>query len=46
VAAHFLIRRNGEIVQFVACDQRAWHAGVSRWQGRERCNDFSIGIEL
>jgi len=46
VAAHFLIRRNGEIVQFVSCDARAWHAGVSRWQGRERCNDFSIGIEL
>ncbi len=46
VAAHFLIRRDGEIVQFVACDQRAWHAGVSRWQGRERCNDGSIGIEL
>jgi N-acetyl-anhydromuramoyl-L-alanine amidase len=46
VAAHFLIRRDGEIVQFVACDHRAWHAGVSRWQGRERCNDFSIGIEL
>lgn len=46
VAAHFLIRRDGEIVQFVSCDARAWHAGVSRWQGRERCNDFSIGIEM
>ena len=46
VSAHFLIRRDGEIVQFVACGKRAWHAGVSSWQGRERCNDFSIGIEL
>jgi N-acetyl-anhydromuramoyl-L-alanine amidase len=46
VSAHFLIRRNGELLQFVPCTQRAWHAGVSSWQGRERCNDFSIGIEL
>ncbi|MEQ1773996.1 MAG: 1,6-anhydro-N-acetylmuramyl-L-alanine amidase AmpD, partial [Burkholderiales bacterium] len=46
VSAHFLIRRDGEIIQFVACAQRAWHAGVSHWQGRERCNDFSVGIEL
>lgn len=46
VAAHFLIRRDGELVQFVSCNERAWHAGVSRWQGRERCNDFSIGIEI
>lgn len=46
VSAHFLIRRDGEVVQFVSCLERAWHAGVSRWQGRERCNDFSIGIEL
>jgi AmpD protein len=46
VSAHFLIRRDGELIQFVSCDQRAWHAGVSCWQGRERCNDFSIGIEL
>lgn len=46
VSAHFLIRRDGELVQFVSCDKRAWHAGVSRWQGRERCNNFSIGIEL
>ena len=46
VSAHFLIRRDGELVQFVACGARAWHAGVSSWQGRERCNDFSIGIEL
>lgn len=46
VSAHFLIRRRGELLQFVPCDRRAWHAGVSTWQGRERCNDFSIGIEL
>ena len=46
VSAHFLIRRDGEILQFVPCTQRAWHAGVSCWRGRERCNDFSIGIEL
>jgi N-acetyl-anhydromuramoyl-L-alanine amidase len=46
VSAHFLIRRNGETIQFVPCGKRAWHAGVSTWQGRERCNDFSIGVEL
>ena len=46
VSAHFLIRRDGELIQFAACAQRAWHAGVSSWEGRERCNDFSIGIEL
>lgn len=46
VSAHFLIRRDGTVVQFVPCDKRAWHAGVSCWQGRTRCNDFSIGIEL
>ncbi len=46
VSAHFLIRRDGEIIQFVSCNQRAWHAGLSNWQGRERCNDFSLGIEL
>ena len=46
VSAHFLLRRDGAITQFVACGQRAWHAGVSSWQGRERCNDFSVGIEL
>lgn len=46
VSAHLLIRREGEVVQFVAFDQRAWHAGVSCFEGRERCNDFSIGIEL
>ncbi len=46
VSAHFLIRRDGEPIQFVSTRDRAWHAGVSRWRGRERCNDFSIGIEL
>ena len=46
VSAHFLIRRNGELIQFVSCHKRAWHAGVSTWKGRERCNDYSIGIEL
>jgi len=46
VSAHYLIRRDGEIVQFVEPEKRAWHAGVSQWKGRERCNDFSIGIEL
>ena len=46
VSAHFLIRRDGELLQFVSCGARAWHAGLSRWRGRERCNDFSIGIEL
>lgn len=46
VSAHLLIRRNGKAIQFVRCGARAWHAGVSSWQGREKCNDFSIGIEL
>lgn len=46
VSSHFLIRRDGELIQFVSCLQRAWHAGVSSWQGRERCNDFSVGVEL
>jgi AmpD protein len=46
VSAHFLVRRDGELLQFVSCDDRAWHAGPSSWQGREGCNDFSIGIEL
>ncbi len=46
VSSHFLVRRDGGIIQFVACRCRAWHAGVSEWQGRNRCNDFSIGIEL
>lgn len=46
VSAHFLVRRDGKILQFVSCNKRAWHAGVSSWRGRTRCNDFSIGIEL
>lgn len=46
VSAHCLIRRDGQIVQYVPFDKRAWHAGVSSFEGRERCNDFSIGIEL
>jgi AmpD protein len=46
VSAHFFVRRDGRVVQFVSCDERAWHAGTSRWRGRERCNDYSIGIEL
>ncbi len=46
VSAHFLIRRDGAVIQYVPCDMRAWHAGLSSWRGRERCNDFSIGIEL
>lgn len=46
VSAHFVIRRRGEVQQFVSCEQRAWHAGASAWAGRENCNDFSIGIEL
>lgn len=46
VSAHFFIRRSGRVLQFVSCEQRAWHAGRSVWRGRENCNDFSIGIEL
>ena len=46
VSAHFLVRRDGELLQFVPCSLRAWHAGASVWRGRERCNDFSIGVEL
>lgn len=46
VSSHFFIHRNGELIQFVPCSQRAWHAGASSWRGRERCNDFSIGVEL
>jgi AmpD protein len=46
VSTHFFIRRDGELVQFVPCSMRAWHAGASTWKGRARCNDFSIGIEL
>ena len=46
VSAHFFVRRDGRIVQFVPCVKRAWHAGESCWQSKSRCNDFSIGIEL
>jgi AmpD protein len=46
VSAHFFIRRDGELIQCVPCGLRAWHAGVSSWCARERCNDFSVGIEL
>jgi N-acetyl-anhydromuramoyl-L-alanine amidase len=46
VSAHFYIRRNGELWQFVGCDERAWHAGQSHYRGRADCNDDSIGIEL
>jgi AmpD protein len=46
VSAHFLLRRDGELLQFVPIEKRAWHAGASRWRGRARCNDFSVGIEL
>ncbi len=46
VSAHFVVRRSGEVMQFVSCDRRAWHAGRSAWRGRENCNDFSVGIEL
>jgi AmpD protein len=46
VSAHLLVRRDGTAVQYVPLNRRAWHAGPSQWRGRERCNDFSIGIEL
>lgn len=46
VSAHCLIRRDGELIQFVPFDQRAWHAGLSEFDGRSACNDYSIGIEL
>jgi AmpD protein len=46
VSAHFLVRREGELIQLVSCAKRAWHAGSSIWGGRERCNDFSVGVEL
>ena len=46
VSSHFLIKRDGEITQFVSILERAWHAGVSSFEGREDCNDYSIGIEL
>lgn len=46
VSAHFFIERSGNVWQFVSCEDRAWHAGASSFQGRENCNDYSIGIEL
>jgi len=46
VSAHFFVRRNGEVIQFVSCRKRAWHAGVSYWKGKTCCNDFSIGVEM
>ncbi len=46
VSAHFVIRRDGRLQQYVDCDRRAWHAGRSRWRGIDNCNDYSIGIEL
>lgn len=46
VSAHFFIRRDGQLWQFVSCDDRAWHAGISHYRGRDNCNDDSIGIEL
>ena len=46
VSAHFLVRRDGELIQLVSCSRRAWHAGVSNWRSQENCNNFSIGIEL
>ncbi|WP_087686380.1 MULTISPECIES: 1,6-anhydro-N-acetylmuramyl-L-alanine amidase AmpD [unclassified Pandoraea] len=46
VSSHFLVRRDGALQQFVSCDARAWHAGASSFEGRARCNDFSIGVEL
>jgi N-acetyl-anhydromuramoyl-L-alanine amidase len=46
LSSHFLVRRGGELLQFVPVQRRAWHAGASCWRGRSRCNDFSIGVEL
>jgi AmpD protein len=46
LSSHFLVRRDGELLQFLPVHQRAWHAGASCWRGRSRCNDFSIGVEL
>ncbi len=46
VSSHFVIRRDGLLLQFVSCDDRAWHAGASHWRGRDNCNDDSIGVEL
>jgi N-acetyl-anhydromuramoyl-L-alanine amidase len=46
VSAHFYVRRDGRVIQFVGCDQRAWHAGTSCWGGRDNCNDYSVGVEF
>lgn len=46
VSSHFVVRRDGELLQFVATPERAWHAGRSSWRGRDNCNDYSVGIEL
>ncbi len=46
VSSHFYVRRDGQLWQFVSCDDRAWHAGTSSWRGRDNCNDDSVGIEL
>ena len=46
VSAHFLVRRDGALQQFVPVHRRAWHAGASRWRGLARCNDYSVGVEL
>ncbi|WP_377702004.1 1,6-anhydro-N-acetylmuramyl-L-alanine amidase AmpD [Pseudoduganella sp. UC29_71] len=46
VSAHFFVRRDGRVVQYVSCNDRAWHAGLSSFQGRANCNDFSVGVEL
>ncbi len=46
VSSHFVIRRDGELVQFVSVSDRAWHAGRSSWRGRDNCNDYAVGIEL
>ncbi len=46
VSAHFVLRRDGALSQFVSCDRRAWHAGQSNWRGRENCNDYAVGVEL
>jgi len=46
VSSHFLITRQGQVVQFVPCQKSAWHAGISEWRGRQQCNDFSLGIEM
>ena len=46
VSSHFLVRRDGAVIQFVSTEQRAWHAGLSSFEGRENCNDYSVGIEV